>query len=811
MPTSQHRTLRSSLQGVLAGGGASASAPLLIFTPFVVLLAAAGAGSALAGASLWLAGLVLAGVAILNRAVISRLRHERGGNGVSEEEFGGWAIKVNGAVTFVLYTVAFLVSLSAALTLIADRVPALNDRLWLGVSGRDLLGCALALVVGWLVNNRPRRIAYVYGPATGAVLVMLWGLVVAVVVRSGALQLPPLDLAAFSSTAGLELTVAGLARLLAVIAGLEVFASLAPAFAGDAAVRSRRAFGSLAIVVATSMAMLLVFGPAVVRLFDPAQPTSAITQAMQRLWPAPLTWVGTVVGVVVLASVAAASAQALQNLNLGLRNQRYAPAFLAQRNQADVPDWPVRILMALAVFCFLSLGAREEIYLPLYVAGSLLLLVVVSWAVWRRVRREQRAGLRGAARSSALVYLALAAFLSVTAAVVVVHGFLQGAWVYLLFVPIFYVVFHFTRRKMGSPNPLQEELGRRETAMRGLASPITARDRVRSRLPSPDLAPAGDATDRGTAQHWQELTIAVEQIAVTLDGSEFAERALPAAAAISRLFDATLTLISVLPARGALRVLPKGRSSGNPMEAGQAEIEDYLGRLASQYRGKGVRTEFYVAAGPVAQAIDVLTRELAVDLLVMSTHGRSGISRFMLGSNASAAIQLLRLPVLLLRPQALNQGDLPAVRKVLVTLDGSSFAERVLPWVRRVSDVTGAQVLLLQVPEVPDPALYGAMADAVDELRAQAEINARRYVERITDQLRVAGMLVQPLVEGSRPATTILDVAEREQVDLIMLATHGRGGMDRLMVGSVADRVVHHSQCPVLLVPAGRPPAASSL
>jgi nucleotide-binding universal stress UspA family protein len=67
--------------------------------------------------------------------------------------------------------------------------------------------------------------------------------------------------------------------------------------------------------------------------------------------------------------------------------------------------------------------------------------------------------------------------------------------------------------------------------------------------------------------------------------------------------------------------------------------------------------------------------------------------------------------------------------------------------------------------------------------------------------LRDQGMAVRPLVEGSRPATTILDVAEREGVDLIMVATHGRGGMERLFLGSVADRVVHHSACPVLLIP----------
>lgn len=174
----------------------------------------------------------------------------------------------------------------------------------------------------------------------------------------------------------------------------------------------------------------------------------------------------------------------------------------------------------------------------------------------------------------------------------------------------------------------------------------------------------------------------------------------------------------------------------------------------------------------------------------------------MLGSNASAFLQMLRVPLVLLRPQALEADQLPTLRRVLVTLDGSGFAEHVLPWVLALSAVTGIEALLLTVPEVPEPSQYGAMADAIDELRAQAEANAQRYLTRTAARLRDLGVPVRPLVEGSRPATTILDVAEREQVDLIMLATHGRGGMERLFLGSVADRVVHHSRCPVLLIPA---------
>lgn len=810
MSTPAFPKLRNPLQGVLAGGGVPASAPLLAFAPFWQLLAAAGAASAVAGASLWLAVLVVLSAGLVYGAVILAparrgglpwVRNGRGGAGLSEEEFGAWAIKANGAVTFVLYIAAFLVCVSAAVTFLADRFPGLSNDLAWGVTGQDLVAVVFAVGIAWLVNNQPRRIALAYGPATAAVLILVWSLIIAAVVQSGGLQAPPLSPAAFASRHDVGLVIAGLGRLLAIIVGMEVFTTLEPAFTGDEAQRSRKAFGSMAITLATSLSALLFLGPAIAAAAGSTRPASAMDQAMEQLLPARLAWLGTLIAVFALLTVAAASAQALQNLSLGLRSRRFAPSFLAQRNRAGVPDRPVGIVVVLAVVCFLLLGARAEIYLPIYIAGTLLLLVIVAWAAWRRARRDAgtRPGLQ--AQALPLALLAAAGFISAASALVVINSLLSGAWVYLLAAPLLYAVFHFTRRKMGSPNPLQEELGRREGAMRGLARPVAGGKSIAERLPTPRMEPAAEGADRGAAGRWEQRPVTVRQVAVALDGSEFGERALPAAAAIVRLFDATLVLISVLPARGAMRVLPKGRSGGNPMEAGQAETEAYLSGLAGRYREQGIRTEYFVAAGPVAQSIDVLTDELGADLLVMSTHGRSGVSRFMMGSNASAFLQLLRLPLILLRPQALAAGERPVLRKVLVTLDGSGFAEQVLPWAQVVSQVSQAEILLLAVPEVPDPALYGAMGDAIDELRGQAESNARRYLERTAGALRDQGMAVRPLVEGSRPATTILDVAEREGVDMIMLATHGRGGMERLFLGSVADRVVHHSRCPVLLIP----------
>lgn len=795
------RKLRTAFEGVLAGGADPSSSALYSFGPFVTVIAVAGAGATAFGTSIWLVFVALVAATLIYGLVMRWVRNGGGGTGLSEEEFGGWAIKVNGGVTFVVYIVAFLVSMASAAMFVADRLPALRDARVLGIQGQAWLAILLTLALAWLVNNRPRALTLAYGPATAAVLGLLWLMVLAAVVERG-VHLPRFELAALQPRVLFGVTLAGFTRLLAMLTGIEIFATLEPAFEGVEAERSRRAFGSMLFVVVTSAMVLLLLGPAIVAVTRPDVPVSVFTQAMDALLPGPLPLVGTFIAVAVLLVVAGSSAQGLQNLALGLHDRRFAPAFLGQRNRADVPDWPVRILAIAVIVCFVLLGSDPGVYVRVYVAGFILLLTLTSWAAVRRSVRQVREAGTTVLLVAATVLAALVT--SAAAVAVVIEGFRAGVFIYLVLVPIFYLIFHFTRRTMGSPNPLREELGRREGAMRALGTPPgagNARQAGRGRLPTSDLVPAPDAVDRGAVLRWAGEPAAIGQIVLALDGSEFAERALPAAEAISRLFDATLNMVSVLPARGALRVLPKGRSSGDPLEAGQVETETYLSRLADRAKARGIRTETYVASGPVPQALDMLTRELDADLLVISTHGRSGVSRFMLGSNASATIQLATRPVLLLRPQALAAGETPQVTRVLAPLDGSGFAEQVLPWVQAFAIVSNAEMILLAVPEVPEPALYGAMREAVEELRERAELNSRRYIEGVAKQLQELGVNARPMVIGSRPATAILEVAEREHVDVIMLATHGRGGMERLVLGSVADRVVHHALCPVFLVP----------
>ena len=197
-------------------------------------------------------------------------------------------------------------------------------------------------------------------------------------------------------------------------------------------------------------------------------------------------------------------------------------------------------------------------------------------------------------------------------------------------------------------------------------------------------------------------------------------------------------------------------------------------------------------------------QESQADMLVMSTRGLSGMGRLLLGSTADAVIQFATRPVLLIRPEKLAPGEAPDLEKVLVTLDGTSFSERILPFVKLLGSVTDGEIVLLTVPEVPEPEMYGAMQDAVTDLRREAELTSWGYLKAVVGLLDREGVTVRPLVTGSRPATTIVEVAASEQADLVMLATHARGDLDRLFAGSVADRVIRNTNCPVFLVPVGK-------
>jgi nucleotide-binding universal stress UspA family protein len=137
----------------------------------------------------------------------------------------------------------------------------------------------------------------------------------------------------------------------------------------------------------------------------------------------------------------------------------------------------------------------------------------------------------------------------------------------------------------------------------------------------------------------------------------------------------------------------------------------------------------------------------------------------------------------------------------MVTLDGSIRSESALPYARALAKAFDSELLLVTVPAVPEMKDYRAAADVVETIRAKAEVNMRNFLDAVARSLRADGINTRVVVTGSMPARTIVSIGEEEGVDLIMLTSRGRGGLELLFMGSVAERVVQSTQTPIFMVP----------
>jgi nucleotide-binding universal stress UspA family protein len=747
MSASVQHKLKTSLQGALAGGGDPATSPLYVFGPFLTLIVGAGVASVSFGAAVWLAVLTVVTVSAMYRHVMAWVIDGSGGSGLSEEEFGGWAVKINSAITVIEYTLTFLVSIAALVTFIADRVPVLNATLF-SVNLRVLVAVVLTVLVGYLVNHGPKMASRFFGPATAGVLVLLWVLIISVIAQRG-LHLPHLDLRAFTGQY-VHFTLGGFARILALMTGIEIFANLVAAYEGTAKEKSRKAFGSLVIIMGTTVATMLVVGPAILELADPGdREVSVFTQTMDRLLPAPMAYAGTVVGITVLLSAAAASAQGIQNLSLGLRNRHYIPAYWGQRNRFDVPATPVWIQVAVVAVCFVFLGTQEETYLALYAAGVFILLSMTGWATTKRLIRQWRAG----PTTKELVTLALtavAALLSTTAtAIIFEERFTEGAWMYCLLVPVFYFGFGYFRAKLGQPRQVQ--------------------DRLKMILASSPLTPMGRMVP--------ETQIDLKTILVPLDGTQAAEASLAPAMVLAAEYGASVTVMTVT-----------GNDTAN---LPAPEVQQYLTSVTRQLGCADVPVEPLLERGDAAKAIVRISNERHYDLVVLTTFGKSPTKRLVSSSVPYSVIFETTPPLLLIRPIDDWKCRRSNLKKILVPLDGSELAEQCLPFVEALALRLGSQVIVLSIPEQEGDTALSATLTA--------------YAKDIARRLAAAGVSVTTQVGGSGPSRTILDVAEREGVDLIALTSHGRGGVGRqayVKLGSVVDKVIYDAPCPIFFVSA---------
>jgi nucleotide-binding universal stress UspA family protein len=301
----------------------------------------------------------------------------------------------------------------------------------------------------------------------------------------------------------------------------------------------------------------------------------------------------------------------------------------------------------------------------------------------------------------------------------------------------------------------------------------------------------------------------VTQILVPLDGSPLAEQALSCAMALSRGLASELVLFGAvsIPADTQEILNKSGVKAEALLEQLKAEANEHLFEVVRQLQEDGLTARYVVQCGPAAEAIVGYAEQMDVWQIVIATHGYTGPNRWTHGSVAERVLQSASVPVLLVRVQEEEQSNSRRplyCQRILVPLDGSARAERVLPAVIPIAQALGSEVILFQVPIVYVSGwMTGEWFLPVQGILATAEQDAQAYLSCVVARLEQQGINASTATEIGAVAESIIEYAEANHVDLIAMCTHGRTGLRRWTLGSVADRVLRAGGIPILLVRAG--------
>ena len=296
-----------------------------------------------------------------------------------------------------------------------------------------------------------------------------------------------------------------------------------------------------------------------------------------------------------------------------------------------------------------------------------------------------------------------------------------------------------------------------------------------------------------------------KKIMVPTDGSGFDRDAILVALRVAERNDAKVRLVRVLTAGALFGMAGSPDGVGASVEAIRAEHDaafSELYALAVECRCiSSAEIGVDLEQGPVADALERYAKRNEIDLIVISSHGRRGIARLSLGSVTDSLIRGTTIPVLVVKPKAsyLTPDASKEFHHIVVPLDGSTLAEQILTRVIPLAKLEDAEITLLHVLE-PSEANYS------DEERRRLPwwekgvAGAQAYLARKAVQVRRHGIdTTTDVVVGEKVSDAITDYARRERADLIAIATHGRGGLARVLRGSVADAVTKSAMSSVLV------------
>jgi nucleotide-binding universal stress UspA family protein len=301
----------------------------------------------------------------------------------------------------------------------------------------------------------------------------------------------------------------------------------------------------------------------------------------------------------------------------------------------------------------------------------------------------------------------------------------------------------------------------------------------------------------------------MKHLLVPLDGSALAEASIPVASYLAGILRAEVSLVHIIERK------PPGTVHGETHLSNPKEAEVYLAGIAGNAFPGARSVAWHVHREEVKNVpagIALHEAETGHDLIVMCTHGRGGAGKFLFGSVAQQVVAEGTLPVLLVKPPARPF----TLRAILVPLDGDPEHERGLDAACELARASGAEIRLLSV--VPTMGTLTGKGSETGTLlpgatRVMLEMSvegARGYLEERTARLAASGLSVTAEVIRGDPSRRIVSAANTLNADLIVLATHGKKGMDAVFSGSVANKVCGMGDTPLLLLPAVKPLRPSS-
>ena len=299
----------------------------------------------------------------------------------------------------------------------------------------------------------------------------------------------------------------------------------------------------------------------------------------------------------------------------------------------------------------------------------------------------------------------------------------------------------------------------------------------------------------------------LRSLLVPLDGSDLSEWSLPIATRVARATGACLHLARVHEPHEPDHLLSNSSFQWEGVDLHEYDgrhrenESEYLAGVTGRLDGDGIAVDARLLDGDPAERLASYADEVDSDLVVITSHGRSGLQRAWLGSVADGMVRRTHRPLLILHPHDAEAGraDLD-IRHILVPLDGSGPSESVLPAALDLALATGARVTLVHV--LAGPTVLGPRIMTYRPDRLEPDLGgAFKYLDAVAEDLRYGGVEVAVQARtGAQPAVAIADAAKELDADIIAMATHGYGMVKRTVLGSVADKVLRLHPVPLLLV-----------